>query len=59
MLVGTYIKRGVFWDEIKAANESFLGKLQDLSGTNIGEDDQAEKNIEDYFVLNYEYFGEE
>ena len=37
-------------DEIKAANESLLGKLQDLSGTNTGEDVQAEEKTEDYFV---------
>ena len=46
-------------DEIKFANESFLGKLQYLSGTNTGEDGQAEENTEDYFVLNDQYVEEE
>ena len=45
--------------KIKAANESFLGKIQGLSGTNTGEDGQAEEKTEDYFVLNYEYVEEE
>ena len=46
-------------DKIKATNESFLGKLQYLFGTNTGEYVQAEEKIEDYFVLNYEYVEEE
>ena len=46
-------------DEIKAANESLLGKLQYLSGTNTGEYGQAEENTEDYFVLNDQYVEEE
>ena len=45
--------------KIKAANESFLGKLQDLSGTNTREYGQAEDNTEDYFVLNDQYVEEE
>ena len=45
--------------KIKAANESFLGKLQDLSGTNTGEDGQAEEKTKDYFVLNDAYVEEE
>ena len=43
---------GFIFEEIKAADKSFLGKLQDLSGTNTGEDVQAEEMTEDYFVLN-------
>ena len=39
---GDLYKAGFFLDEIKAANESFLGKLQDLLGTNKGEDGQYE-----------------
>ena len=46
-------------DEIKAGNESFLGKLQYLSGTNTGEDGQAEEKTEDYFIFNDEYVEEE
>ena len=46
-------------DEIKAANESFLVILRYLSGTNTGEDGQAEEKTEDYFVLNDEYVEEE
>ena len=46
-------------DEIKAANESFLGKLQNLSRTNTGEDGQDEEKIENYFALNDQYVEEE
>ena len=39
---GDLYKAGCVLEEIKAANESFLGKIKDLSGTNTGEDGQAE-----------------
>ena len=45
---------GCVWGEIKAANESLLGKLQYLSGTNTGEDGQSEEKTKDYFILNDE-----
>ena len=44
---GDLYKAGCVLDKIKAANESFLGKLQDLSGTNTGKDGQAEEKTED------------
>ena len=44
---GDLYKVGCVLDEIKAANESLLGELQYLSGTNTGEDGQAEDNTED------------
>ena len=44
---GNLYKAGCVLDDIKAANESFLGKLQYLSGTNTGEDGQAEEKTED------------
>ena len=47
MLVGDLYKAGCVLDEIKAANESFLGNFQDLLGTNIGEDGQVEEKTED------------
>ena len=56
---GDLYKAGYVLEKTKATNESFLGKLQYLSGTNTGEDGQAEEKIEDYFVLNYEYVEEE
>ena len=56
---GKLYKAGCVLDEIKEANESFLGKLQDLSGTNTGEDGQAEEKTKDYFVLNDAYVEEE
>ena len=56
---GELYKAGYVLDEIKAANESFLGKLQYLSGTNTGEDGQAEEKTDDYFILNDEYVEEE
>ena len=40
-------KSGCVLDDIEAANESFLGKLQYLSGTNTGEDGQSEEKTED------------
>ena len=41
--VGRYLYiTGCLLDEIKASDESFLGNLQDLSGTNTGEYGQAE-----------------
>ena len=46
-------------EKIKATNESFLGKLKYLSGTNTGKDGQAEEKAEDYFVLNDENVEEE
>ena len=52
---GELYKAGCVLDEIKAATESFLGKLQGLSGTNKGEDGQAEEKTKDYFVLNDKY----
>ena len=56
---GDLYKAGCVLDEIRSANESFLGNIQDLSGKNTGEDGQAEENTEDYFVLNYQYVEEE
>ena len=56
---GDLYKAGCVLDEIKAGNESFLGKLQYLSGTNTGEDVQAEEKTDDYFILNDEYVEEE
>ena len=44
---GNLYKAGCVLDDIKAANESFLGKLQYLSGTNKGEYGQAQENSED------------
>ena len=41
---GDLYKAGFVLDEIKAANESFLVILRYLSGTNTGEDGQAEEN---------------
>ena len=38
---------------------NFLGNIQDLSGTNTGEDVQDEQNTKDYFVLNDENIEEE
>ena len=41
--VGGYLyKAGCVLDGIKSANESFLGKLQDLSVTNTGEDGHSD-----------------
>ena len=56
---GDLYKAGCVLDKIKAGNESFLGKIQDLSGTNTGEDGQAEEKTEDYFIFNDEYVEEE
>ena len=52
---GDLYKSGCVFDDIKAANESFLGKLQYLSGKNTGEDGQSQEKSEDYFVLNDQY----
>ena len=56
---GDLYKAGCVLEKIKAANESFLGKLQDLSGTNTREYGQAEENADDYFVFNDQYVEEE
>ena len=40
---GDLYKAGYVLYEIKAANELFLGNIQDLSGTTTGEDGQAEE----------------
>ena len=44
---GELYKAGCVLDEIKAAIESFLGKIQYLSGTNTGEYGQSEEKTED------------
>ena len=44
---GDLYKEGCAWEKIKSDNESFLGKIQDLSGTNTGEYGQAEEKTED------------
>ena len=56
---GDLCKAGCVLDEIISANAEFLGKLQDLTGTNIWEDGPAEVKSEDYFVLNDDYVEEE
>ena len=55
---GDLNKVGCVLDNIKAANESFLGNLQYLSGKNTGEGGRAQEKSEDYFVLNYQYVEE-
>ena len=45
--------------EIKSYNESFLGKLKDLLGTNKRQDGQSEENTKYYFVLDNHYVEEE
>ena len=56
---GDLYKAGCVLDEIKAANESFLIKLQYLLATNTGKDGKAEEKTKDDFVLNYQYFEKE
>ena len=56
---GDLYKAGCVLEEIKAANESFLRKLQYLLATNTGKDGQAEEKTKDDFVLNYQYVEKE
>ena len=57
---GGYLYKAVcILEKIKAANESFLGDIQYLSGTNTLEDGQSEENTEDCLVFNDQYVEEE
>ena len=56
---GDLYKQGCVLENMIAANESLLVKLQYLSGTNTWEYDQSQENSKDYFVLNDQYVKEE